>query len=330
MSKAEIEATRRRVNRGGIHFYNYYTLPAPSGRIAPVLIDILCPHDRLPTQNNGHLGPAITICLGPGHINGLWGHEINADTWQVFRTNDTGAHSWIAGDSYVEPPYCPHTYARHEDKPTQILSYTIRSNLSPMVAEVNRWSDAAFLELPEDLVDRPSGPALLRSHMERRGFDRASLARLTTVGDNRLSTYLEGDEAALDFAALRMIGRALGFDYRLLMPPEATHDPVGKTWCSATQSVASIRSFKSYTVASMAASPQNPDFMGLFMRVEKPAMHRNSISSTTAQHIISSRPARSNLPIARPMRPCAQFRSPSGMRFGSALTCGTPSRAPVR
>ena len=77
MSRADIEATRRAVHRDGIHFYNYYNLPAPKGQVARVILDILCPAERLPAQNNGHLEPAITINLGPGHINGLWGDEVN-------------------------------------------------------------------------------------------------------------------------------------------------------------------------------------------------------------------------------------------------------------
>ena len=42
-SKKQIEKTRRPIKRGGIHYYNYYTLPSPQGYVAPVLIDILCP-----------------------------------------------------------------------------------------------------------------------------------------------------------------------------------------------------------------------------------------------------------------------------------------------
>ena len=40
-SKHQIEKTKRPIKRGGIHFYNYYTLPSPKGYVAPVLIDIL-------------------------------------------------------------------------------------------------------------------------------------------------------------------------------------------------------------------------------------------------------------------------------------------------
>ena len=63
-----IEKTKRPINRGGIHFYNYYTLPSPHGYVAPVLIDILCPKNKMPTLNNRHLEPAITVSLGPNDI----------------------------------------------------------------------------------------------------------------------------------------------------------------------------------------------------------------------------------------------------------------------
>ena len=67
-SKKDLEKTKRPITRDGIHFYNYYTLPSPNGYVAPVLIDILCPKEKLPKLNNGHLEPAITISMGPNDI----------------------------------------------------------------------------------------------------------------------------------------------------------------------------------------------------------------------------------------------------------------------
>jgi hypothetical protein len=64
-SDQDIKETKRPIKRDNIHFYNYYTLPSPKGYVAPVLIDILCPKDKLPKLNNGHLETAITLSLGP-------------------------------------------------------------------------------------------------------------------------------------------------------------------------------------------------------------------------------------------------------------------------
>ena len=41
--KSKIEKTIRPINRDGIHFYNYYSLPIPQGFVGPVILDILCP-----------------------------------------------------------------------------------------------------------------------------------------------------------------------------------------------------------------------------------------------------------------------------------------------
>ncbi|MGJ3259934.1 MAG: hypothetical protein ACFE0S_10050 [Rhodospirillales bacterium] len=114
-------ATKRKVNRGGFHFYNYYTLLNPKGYVAPVLFDILCPKDREPVQNNGHLEPAITINLGPHYIYRIWGDRSKEDARHQFNTNKSKEHDWIIGDSYVEPPYQPHSYSLAEDGPAQIL-----------------------------------------------------------------------------------------------------------------------------------------------------------------------------------------------------------------
>ena len=82
-----LRATRRPIQRAGIDFYNYYSMAAPPGRVAPVILDILCPAGTLPTLNNGHLEPAITINLGPGDIYGRWGEELSPSTWQVLAAN---------------------------------------------------------------------------------------------------------------------------------------------------------------------------------------------------------------------------------------------------
>ena len=71
----ELLATNRPIRRGGIHFYNYYTMASPPDAVGPVILDILCPADRLPDLNNGHLEPAITVNIGPGDIHGRWGRR---------------------------------------------------------------------------------------------------------------------------------------------------------------------------------------------------------------------------------------------------------------
>jgi len=51
-SSEKIKSTKRPINRDGIHFYNYYSLPTPPGFIGPVILDILCPKNKMPKLNN--------------------------------------------------------------------------------------------------------------------------------------------------------------------------------------------------------------------------------------------------------------------------------------
>ena len=46
------------------------------GYVAPVLIDILCPKNKLPKLNNGHLESAITLSLGPNDIYARFGKKL--------------------------------------------------------------------------------------------------------------------------------------------------------------------------------------------------------------------------------------------------------------
>ena len=267
-SPEELRATRRPIRRDGIHFYNYYSMAGPPGRVAPVILDILCPHDRLPALNNGHLEPAITVNLGPGDIHGRWGEELGEGEWQVLRAN-RGEGSWIVGDSYVEPSYCPHSYSLASEEPARIISYTCESNLAPLFAELNDWGDPAFGALLRD-VGEAAPPDLLRSALSRRGFEPAAAADRSGVALDSLEAFLAGETNALSVAALRALGDAVGLDYRALLPAPRRHDAVGKTSRSIEESRASARPFRSYTVASMASAAHLPDLIGLFLLVAKP------------------------------------------------------------
>ncbi len=258
---AEMRATCRAVRRDGIHFYNYYTMAAPAGKVAPVVLDILCPADRLPALNNGHLEPAITVNLGPGDINGRWGTELTEATWRRMRAG-TSAVPWVAGDSYVEPSFCPHTYSLATDVPARIISYTGMSGLQALVGETNSWADHAFEAMVESVSDG-SPAAILRSALGRRGHDMTSLARETGIPEERLA-----DVADLTLGEVRTVARVLATDYRVLLPAMREHDKVGKTFCSVESSVASIRPFRSYEVASLAAAAHLPDLTGLYVHVD--------------------------------------------------------------
>lgn len=257
-------ASRRPIQRDGIHFYNYYTMAAPSGRVAPVILDILCPAGRLPALNNGHLEPALTVNLGPGHIHGRWGQELTPATWQEIAAN-RGAESWIVGESYVEPSYCPHAYSLAGAEPARIVSYTGHANLASLVEEMNMWCDPAFARFAK-VVESGLPPEVVADMLlAARGHDRGTAAAATGIEAAKLSAALADPLAHVH--VLRGLGVAVGLDYRLLLPPGRRHDAVGKTYQSLAATRRSIREFGGYQFASMASAPHLPDVIGLFMLV---------------------------------------------------------------
>lgn len=276
-SADDLIATCRPIQRDGIHFYNYYTMAAPPGAVAPVILDILCPAERVPALNNGHLEPAITVNIGPGDINGRWGEELTEATWQVLRANPAsagggGADAWIVGDSYVEPSFCPHSYSLAGDAPARIISYTGQSNLAGLLEDLNDWSDpaaAALYERLESGIDSAAtegaGPyGIAELLLARRGHTVASAAGVIGVSEPALRDALAGG----DLGVLRDLGRTLGFDYRVLLAPQWRHDSVGKTYRDVGECRADARDFRGYRVSSLASAPHLPDLTGLFMRVD--------------------------------------------------------------
>ncbi|MGH3777414.1 MAG: histidine kinase [Pseudonocardiaceae bacterium] len=262
-SAVELRDTRRPIQRDGIHFYNYYTMAAPPGAVAPVILDILCPADRIPALNNGHLEPAITVNLGPGDIHGRWGTELTDATWQVMRAN-SGPDDWIVGDSYVEPSYCPHSYSLTSGTPARIVSYTGQSNLATLLEDINDWAtpaaDALFARLDDGLTPSVLAELLLA----RRGHTVESAAAVLGIPGGAVTVALDGG----DLAVLRDLGRTFGFDYRLLLWPEWRRDSVGKTYCDIDDCRKDVRRFQGYEVASMASAPHLPDLTGLFVRID--------------------------------------------------------------
>ncbi|MFG2527468.1 2-hydroxyethylphosphonate dioxygenase [Streptomyces sp. NPDC048516] len=266
-SADEMLASRRPIQRDGIHFYNYYTLAAPEGRVAPVVLDILCPPDRLPALNNGHLEPAITVNLGPGDINGRWGEEITPQTWRVLHANQ-GTDHWIVGDSYVEPSYCPHSYSLAGDAPARIVSYTARSNVAPLMAEANSWSPGAFEEALKALSGKVTAGPVLDLFLARRVHTRTSAAAVAGLEPLELEEAVRAPLSEHGIDVMRRLGRALGFDYRVLLPADDQHDGVGKTWTTIDDSRRSARAWGTYQAASMASASHLPDLTGTFLRVD--------------------------------------------------------------
>jgi hypothetical protein len=261
-------ASRRPIQRDGIHFYNYYSMAAPHGHVAPVILDILCPAGRVPALNNGHLEPAITVNLGPGDINGRWGTDLTSDTWQVLRANDAGDR-WITGDSYVEPSYCPHSYSLASDLPARIVSYTGPSNIVALVDDANAWSSPAFDGLLAFLDGGLAPGDVLDLLLARRGYDRTSAAQHAGVDPATLRAALDAPPAGID--TLRRLARAVGLDYRMLLPAERRQDAVGKTCLDVAGARASRRRFAGHEVASMASAPHLPDLSGLFLNIDSDA-----------------------------------------------------------
>lgn len=262
-------ASRRPIQRDGIPFYNYYSLAAPDGKVAPVVLDILCPADRLPALNNGHLEPAITVNLGPGPIHGRWGEELTETTWQVLDANPDPTLGWVCGDTYVEPPFCRHSYSLASERPARIVSYTAESNLAPLVDEVNHWPDESAASLFAGSGEGVTPQVILDAVLARRSHDRRSACLSAEVSEDRLADALSQPHGPEALEVLRAIAAAVGLDYRVLLPAQPDHDDAGKTSRAWQQALSRRRRFGGHEVAPMAAATAYPDLVGTFLRVDE-------------------------------------------------------------
>ncbi len=265
-SKKDIEKTMRPITRDGIHFYNYYTLPSPKGYVAPVLIDILCPKNKLPKLNNGHLESAITLSLGPNDIYARFGKKINKTNWCKFKVNKDPKTKWIVGDNYFEPSYCLHTYSRATDGPGRILSYTTTSHVESLFSKkLNDNSFDNFIKLSKQKNFKRS---ILKQTLEDKGFELSYLAKNTKISLKSLKNFFN-NSSNLTKKQFNKLCLFTDLDPRLFTELKHKEDGVGKLYNTYKDSLKTIRKFKSYTIASIASSTRFQDLHGYYIKVRK-------------------------------------------------------------
>ena len=261
-TKSKIDKTKRPINRDGIHFYNYYSLPIPNGFVGPVILDILCPKNKLPKLNNGHLEQAITINLGNSDIYGRWGKKKNKVNFSKIRYNNSSKNPWIIGDTYVEPTYCPHSYSRATEYNSQILSYTAKSPLEKFIKNLNNLSKSNYENLIKNIKSKNPRVSVLKLYLDNKGIDLKYLSQKIKVKIKNLEQIINNKRVLIKTCRLLKINPDLFNNIQY-----TSEDSIGKTYLSYKDSFKTIRKYKSYTIASMASSERYSDLFGYFIKV---------------------------------------------------------------
>ena len=261
-TKSKIDKTKRPINRDGIHFYNYYSLPIPNGFVGPVILDILCPKNKLPKLNNGHLEQAITINLGNSDIYGRWGKKKIKVNFSKIKYNNSSKNPWIIGDTYVEPTYCPHSYSRATEHNSQILSYTAKSPLEKFIKNLNNWSKSNYENLIKNIKSKNPRVSILKLYLDNKGVDLKYLSQKIKVKVKTLEQIINNKRVLIKTCKLLKINPDLFNNIQY-----TSEDSIGKTYLSYKDSFKTIRKYKSYTIASMASSERYSDLFGYFIKV---------------------------------------------------------------
>ena len=264
-TKDQIEKSKRPINRGGIHYYNYYTLPSPKGFVAPVLIDILCPKSKKPVLNNGHLEPAITVSLGPNDIYARFAKKINKVTFLKFRINPDPKTNWVVGSNYFEPSYCLHTYSRATNKPGKILSYTTKSNIENLFG--SKLNENSFNNFKKKLNTKNPNRTFLEEDISNKGYPIEYISKKTKIPIQKIKNYFKNNKNKLSISEIKKICSVTNSNPYDYLDKKFQEDKIGKYYYDYKDSLKTIRKFKSYKVASIACSPRSPDLTGYFLKV---------------------------------------------------------------
>jgi|TARA_B100001093_G_C26809559_1_gene1006987 2-hydroxyethylphosphonate dioxygenase len=285
-SKKELEETKRPITRDKIHFYNYYTLPSPMGYVAPVLIDILCPKEKLPKLNNGHLEPAITVSLGPNDIYARFGKKINKLNFCKFKTNKEKENNWVVGDNYFEPSYCLHTYSRATNNPGKILSYTTKSYVENLLSD--KLNDQSFKNFVGFNKNLKFNRQMLKQEIFNRGYSFKELSKFTGVKLKLINDYFSNKNGKVIEKAIEKICNYLEINYAIFSDKKFKEDGVGKNYYSYKDSLKTKRKFKSYIVASMASSRRFQDLSGYFIKVFKKKKVLDLLDSVCSHYLVTN------------------------------------------
>lgn len=280
-NRKKIEKTKRPIKRDGIHFYNYYSLPTPSGFVGPVILDILCPKNKIPKLNNGHLEQAITINLGPEDIFGRWGKSKKKHHFSKIKFNYGPKNRWIVGDTYVEPTYCQHSYSRATDFNSQILSYTAKSPIEKFIKNLNLWSKESYKDLVRSFGEKDDVGALFNFYMLNRCVDFKYISHFLR---KKITNFRQ---LRINQKNLNKICNHLGIDPTIFVNRVYKQDSVGKSYMSFVDSFKTIRRFKLYKIASMASSSRYPDLFGIFINVSKKNNSKDLMDYASSHYLVS-------------------------------------------
>tara|TARA_B100001057_G_scaffold500933_1_gene618963 strand:+ start:6997 stop:8316 length:1320 start_codon:yes stop_codon:yes gene_type:complete len=289
-SKKKIDSSKRPIMRDGIHFYNYYTLPSPKGFKAPVILDILCPHNKIPKLNNGHLEQAITINLGPGNIYGRWGTDVKKkENFSEIKFNNEN-EKWVVGDTYLEPTFLPHTYSLVNKTPSQILSYTAKSQLQKFVDNSNLWPVLSYNNFIKDIELNGNNISFLKTYLNSRGIENHYIAEKTKISLKEINRFFRKKILTQnkDKNILNKICKLISINPNIFFRKKFNQDLVGKTYLSYRDSIKSIRKYKSYKVSSMSASERYPDLFGFFIKVSKKNKSKDLFYHASTHYIVTS------------------------------------------
>ena len=128
--------------------------------------------------------------MGNSDIYGRWGKKINKNNCSKIKFNDSHKNSWIIGDTYVEPTYCPHSYSRATNINSKILSYTAKSPLEQFIKNLNGWSDERYSKMIKNLKLYNFRASILNFYLNNHGIEIKYLSKLIKVKVNSVNQII--------------------------------------------------------------------------------------------------------------------------------------------
>ena len=163
-----------------------------------------------------------------------------------------------------------HSYSLVNETPSQILSYTAKSQLEKFSENSNIWPDQSYKNMIKSMNRYGNKNIFIKSFLNSRGLDEEYLSKKLKISKREMKYFFRSKRITLkNKSILKKICKIMNVEPSIFYERKFVGDKAGKTYKSYKDCLKSIRKFKSYLVSSMSASEKYPDLYGIFIKVFK-------------------------------------------------------------
>ena len=112
------------------------------------------------------------------------------ENFSIIKSNKS-KNNWIVGDTYLEPTYLSHSYSLVDKTPSQILSYTAKSQLQKFSENSNIWPNQSYKNMIKAITKNGQKITFIKSFLDSRGLDINYISKKLRISKKQIENFLK-------------------------------------------------------------------------------------------------------------------------------------------